>query len=319
MPQTQSASPSQSSEPIQKPQSKQLVSQTDEHEFQYYTPPDDFSPEEDHLKLFGTSDSHPGLIDGIKRIYKSGKYSDVQVIIGDRSLQAHKAVLCSQSAVLAAALDGSFKEGRTARLNLTPNGTIQASLLIQFLYSGDYADIEDPDPDPDPTETKDTDPATDVAPEDDDRSDYCPPVPRPRKNLLIHIDMWRLGDKYAIPALCHKAAKKYSRILKIERWDNGKFLDTIQPIYECSHDTEEGSEMRSLVVKYLRQHANDILGSKIASEKFDGIAEGIGEFSRMFARQGLATLGSHDRGESREYWRSTGRTIVDDSDQDYCG
>lgn len=42
-------------------------------------------------------------------LYETGKYSDLTLVCERQSFKVHKAVLCTQSAVLAAACDGQFE------------------------------------------------------------------------------------------------------------------------------------------------------------------------------------------------------------------
>ncbi|VUC26791.1 unnamed protein product [Clonostachys rosea] len=81
--------------------------------------------------------------DFMSALLLSGKYSDFTLRCQDVEFQLHKAVICMQSPMFAAALDGNFAEAASGVIvaELFDLNTIQR--LIQFFYIGDY-DAETP-------------------------------------------------------------------------------------------------------------------------------------------------------------------------------
>jgi hypothetical protein len=54
--------------------------------------------------------------------------------------KVHRAIVCSQSKPLAAAVDGSFKEAITGEIDLEEDDPKIVELMLNFLYRGDYQD-----------------------------------------------------------------------------------------------------------------------------------------------------------------------------------
>ena len=75
---------------------------------------------------------------GIQSLLKSGKYSDLTITTQDRSFKVHKAIVCTQSKVLAAMSDGGFKESSTAILPLDHDDPATFERMVTFLYTGKY-------------------------------------------------------------------------------------------------------------------------------------------------------------------------------------
>ncbi|KAE8355900.1 hypothetical protein BDV28DRAFT_145699 [Aspergillus coremiiformis] len=74
----------------------------------------------------------------LRNITESGKYSDLTLICQGKQFRVHKAVICSQSPVLAAACDGNFQEALSGTIDVTQFDTSTVDCMIQFLYAGEY-------------------------------------------------------------------------------------------------------------------------------------------------------------------------------------
>jgi hypothetical protein len=58
------------------------------------------------------------MIQSLKSILESGKYSDLTISCGDRVFNVHRAVVCPRSSFFAAACDGKFLVRFNLALNL---------------------------------------------------------------------------------------------------------------------------------------------------------------------------------------------------------
>jgi len=93
----------------------------------------------------------------VSRLHSSGKWSDMVIKCGDRTWNVHKAIVCSQSAPLAAAFKHGFKEAETGEITLEEDEPEVVDLMIQFLYTSKYKDSSKEDkstsatPSPKPT------------------------------------------------------------------------------------------------------------------------------------------------------------------------
>ena len=73
-------------------------------------------------------------------LYSTGKYSDLTIVCQSRESKIHKSIVCMQSKVLAAAVDGNFKEATTGRIDLDDNEPHIVENMLSFLYTQSYDD-----------------------------------------------------------------------------------------------------------------------------------------------------------------------------------
>ncbi|KAM3083494.1 hypothetical protein ACMFMG_004142 [Clarireedia jacksonii] len=74
----------------------------------------------------------------ISQLYTSGKYSDLVIKCEDRKFNVHRAIVCTQSRPIAAAIDHGFKEASTGEIHLEEDDPEIVELMINFLYNGNY-------------------------------------------------------------------------------------------------------------------------------------------------------------------------------------
>ncbi|KAH7122914.1 hypothetical protein EDB81DRAFT_951918 [Dactylonectria macrodidyma] len=74
----------------------------------------------------------------LANLLESGKYSDVTLICQEKSFRLHKAVICSQSPVMSAALTGNFMEAATGTLSANAYDIDTVQRMIDFFYLGKY-------------------------------------------------------------------------------------------------------------------------------------------------------------------------------------
>jgi hypothetical protein len=71
------------------------------------------------------------------RLFKDTKYSDASIIIYEKTLPVHKAVICTQSAYFEKAFQGSFIEGNSSVLTFSDGSGAAYWRIFEYLYSGD--------------------------------------------------------------------------------------------------------------------------------------------------------------------------------------
>lgn len=72
------------------------------------------------------------------RLFNNRELADVEIIVGELIVPAHRLVLCLQCKYFSDALTGDFKEGMNSALQCEP-GREQAYLrMLRYLYTGDY-------------------------------------------------------------------------------------------------------------------------------------------------------------------------------------
>ncbi|RAL66523.1 hypothetical protein DID88_006213 [Monilinia fructigena] len=94
-----------------------------------------FSERLDHRVISPEKQDFPIFI---SKLYLLGKYSDLIIKCQERELKVHRAIVCSQSKPLAAAVDNGFKEATTGVINLEDDEPEVVEYMIEFLYHGTY-------------------------------------------------------------------------------------------------------------------------------------------------------------------------------------
>lgn len=90
------------------------------------------------LQQIMASSSSKGLIEGTTSLLTEEKYSDLTITTLTGPFKVHKAIVCTQSKVLAAMCDGGFKETSTSILRLEHDDPATVERMITFLYTGNY-------------------------------------------------------------------------------------------------------------------------------------------------------------------------------------
>ncbi|KAJ5389423.1 uncharacterized protein N7496_000491 [Penicillium cataractarum] len=73
----------------------------------------------------------------LKNLHLSENYSDLTIICGDKEFNAHKLVVCSQSAYFQRACYGSFKDAHEP-IRFPDKEPVLMEKFLEFLYNGDY-------------------------------------------------------------------------------------------------------------------------------------------------------------------------------------
>ncbi|OAA38683.1 BTB/POZ domain protein [Beauveria brongniartii RCEF 3172] len=71
-------------------------------------------------------------------LLKSGQFSDLTLVCSDKEFNVHKAVVCAQSKVVAAAIREPFQESKTGKIVIEEYDTDTVENMVEFLYTGDY-------------------------------------------------------------------------------------------------------------------------------------------------------------------------------------
>ncbi|KAM0139911.1 hypothetical protein ACHAP3_002972 [Botrytis cinerea] len=83
-----------------------------------------------------TKQAHPLFI---SQLYTTGKYTDLVVKCQGKEFKVHRAIVCSQSKPLAAALDNGFKEATDGVFDFEDDEPEIVEYMIKFLYDGIYS------------------------------------------------------------------------------------------------------------------------------------------------------------------------------------
>ncbi|MCJ1468014.1 hypothetical protein MMC07_006640 [Pseudocyphellaria aurata] len=116
------------------------------------------------------------VLDGFRDLLKSGEFSDIAIICGERRFAVHKVVIFSLSILKASQ---SFA---TNTIDLSHHDLHLVARMIEYFYSGTYDDPTDED--------------TSIG-----------------SRLILHAEMFALADKYDVPGLGEKAIQYFQSIL----------------------------------------------------------------------------------------------------------
>ncbi|KJZ70529.1 hypothetical protein HIM_10073 [Hirsutella minnesotensis 3608] len=164
-------------------------------------------------------------------LMETADFSDLIIRCHAHDFQVHKAIVCGQSPVIKAAVQGNFEESQRNIITMHSFQPDTVKRLVQFMYTGDYDDRDPPKADPsvdeEILEERTSAGATSEVHGTDESSteslsedvDLPPQEYVSAQNLLEHICVNSIGDYYQIAGLVSLANNKISRLLQEHRED----------------------------------------------------------------------------------------------------
>ena len=184
-----------------------------------------------------TSASTSGLIEGTTSLLRSEKYSDLTITTTARSFKLHKAIVCTQSKVLAAMSDSGFKESSTSTLVLEDDDPATVERMVNFFYTGTY---DDGNPTTSMFEALDPGVAGTI--------------------LMANTLVYALAEKYDIGRLKEFACAKFRNVHVYDAWKSKDFAKVVLEIFESTPERDLG--LRGVVSNICASHIDDILASE---------------------------------------------------------
>ncbi|KAI9701780.1 MAG: hypothetical protein M1836_001124 [Candelina mexicana] len=196
----------------------------------------------------------------IENLLITGKYADLVLRCHEVDLKVHRAIVCSQSPVLAAAVDGPFQEAQSSVIELHDDDLNTVRLALSFLYSRKYnvQDISTLDPtlppenqskdnfEPTPDETIISTLQLGQSSSQEERDGKAPNIPA---ISMTHVDIYGFADKYDIPELKELAATKFKKsIEEAEWWDSKDLAILLQKIYSSTPSFDK--VLRDIIVDF---------------------------------------------------------------------
>ena len=176
-------------------------------------------------------DPRKSLTEGVRSLFGSEKYSDLTVTTQDRSFKVHKAIVCSQSRVLAAMCDSGFKESSTSILRLEHDDPVTVERMLKFLYIGNY--------------------------------DYGIFHSLECHDLMADTLVYSIADKYDIEWLKEIVKAKFEGPAR-RLWSCKDYPAVIAKVFDTTPDTDMG--LRDIVGKVCADHIDEILASETWGE-----------------------------------------------------
>ncbi|KAI0420643.1 hypothetical protein F5X98DRAFT_371620 [Xylaria grammica] len=185
-------------------------------------------------------------------------FSDLTLVCHGQKYGLHKAIVCSQSAVMASDLRGGVREATTNFLH-APFDTESIKRLIEFLYTGDYQLSPDP-----ALDLLSSSMSRDSGVDFDTDSDSPKPDPSTDKDepgtpssvpegLACHARMDSIASYYDIPALTALARAKVDEIL-VHAWS----ADAFCALLASSPDATGDREYYRLLAGKAVEHADEL-------------------------------------------------------------
>ncbi|KAI1828278.1 hypothetical protein F4861DRAFT_174521 [Xylaria intraflava] len=177
-------------------------------------------------------------------------YSDLTLTCDGEDFKVHKAVVCTQSPVIAAALRGNFLEAKNNVVNVSFDIT-SVRRLVQFMYTGDYE--MSPNQGCFVTGFQDADTAL-----SDSDTGVLEPSESASDRLICHSLMNSIADYYDISTLAKLSQSKAQEILANE-WSAESFYAMVQRSLSSINDrnflrmlgTEAAEHFDEVLVRYI--------------------------------------------------------------------
>ncbi|KAI9895995.1 hypothetical protein N3K66_009064 [Trichothecium roseum] len=190
-------------------------------------------------------------------LLESGQYSDLKLICENQEIKVHKMVVCTQSSVLAAAVEGAFEEAKTGVIRIQEFKVETVRQMVQFLYNGEYND-----------QFQDQDEDTYSLFESTDNN-----ISTPVENLAQHIRANAIADYYDIDGLAELSRKKVQYACQ-HSWNPESFLYATKEALVLTGDKSLHEVMALAAAQNLQELT-----------KFDHLAELITEFGVQVLRK----------------------------------
>ena len=182
-----------------------------------------------------TSAPSSGLVEGTTSLLNSEKYSDLTITTQTGPLKVHKAIVCTQSKVLAAMSDSGFRETSTSNLVLEDDDPATVERMVTFFYTGNYDDGN-------------------AAITATDAESSVGPV------LMANTLVYAIAEKYDIGRLKRLANAKFRKIHCCTAWKCEEFLNVVSEVFDTTPDQDLG--LRSVVSNTCARHIDDVLASE---------------------------------------------------------
>ncbi|KAI1113513.1 hypothetical protein F5Y14DRAFT_441773 [Nemania sp. NC0429] len=211
------------------------------------------------------------------------KYSDLILECDGQEFNVHRAQVCAQSPVFAAALESDFIEAKTGRVKVSFE-IESVRRMIEFMYTGDYQlaynsaldliSSESGVHDTSATNERQGDGEIDTAVEALKLSDSM------SDRLISHGRMNIIADYYDIAGLAKLSSAKTQEILANE-WSVELFCDLLQ---QCLHSTRDKTYFRMLAAE-AGKHIDELSERHVFDE--DGLGEELAPYVLRSCMPGL--------------------------------
>ncbi|KAG5917470.1 hypothetical protein E4U42_007238 [Claviceps africana] len=162
-----------------------------------------------------------------------GAFCDLEIVCGESRFQAHRLIVCSQSAIIRTACVGPWKEAACGTFEIKESDPVLVKRMLDYMYTGQY------DGAPYKVPVKENKRRTRQL---DQLTTECP--------VMFHMKMIDLADMYMVEGLRLLATKKVDDIV-VNKDISSLLTDFIPKIYAIT--SKSGPIIRKIIVEIMRE------------------------------------------------------------------
>ncbi|KAL7808553.1 hypothetical protein V8C44DRAFT_335855 [Trichoderma aethiopicum] len=192
---------------------------------------------------------HKDLCKLIASAQENAELSDMKLAVSNQVVSVHKLIVCLQSPVLKAACTGSFKEA-SGTYEIKDYSFSSVLRMVEFFYTGDYK-----------TERL-----------EDEKGAIA--------EILAHVHMFSLADKYLIQGLRGLSHSKFKEAMRKEKNVN-IISKCVKPVYDLQF--EASNSLRYVVTETVRARVSEMPFDLDIRRVMDGLLGEVPEFAKDLA------------------------------------
>ncbi|QGI79891.1 hypothetical protein CEK25_006620 [Fusarium fujikuroi] len=196
----------------------------------------------------------------LMHLLQSGEYSDFKMVCKDREFKLHQMIVCPQSPVISAALNGGFEETTSKVITVNEFSVRTVQYMVAFLYGADYRLAPEPERKPAQHDQGEKREEGEIVSGDDELSKALPPASQKIATqtvyqIVSHLRVNAVADYYGIAKLAKLSTSKIENILKKEM-DFHIIPQIIAEMSTANRDSEIRSVIASATARYIEELAS---------------------------------------------------------------
>ncbi|KAK4900853.1 hypothetical protein LTR27_002036 [Elasticomyces elasticus] len=157
------------------------------------------------------------VLDTLKSMFNTPQHADFTITCGDRKWLMNKAIVCAQSPVIKAAMQGNFKEAKDGIYPCKDEEPAVVEPMLYYMYHFDFEDQDSTLP------------------------------------IVFDVQVQMAADYYQVPSLAKLAASKFEKRAQ-EEWAWEDFAQAAALIYAEAGDKDH--QLRDIVVSVSLKHSD---------------------------------------------------------------
>ncbi|KAI1126471.1 hypothetical protein F5Y10DRAFT_267133 [Nemania abortiva] len=166
------------------------------------------------------------IISTTTTLLHSGDYSDFTIECEGQEFRVHKNIVCPQSPVIAAAMNGHFKEAKTDVFHVVEFTPATVKCMLDYMYTGKYEDM----PPGCPKDNKDQEPTA------ESDNNHSAKITSPSRIWVHHGLVNCIADFFVIPDLAKMSIAAVHKLTHTDHWSADAFCDLLYATIEKTGD-----------------------------------------------------------------------------------